>query len=255
MWILILTPRRTLDSVAFVCVVGDVRMTKCGTSVRKSDQMIHESTSLSQSHRRRAGRGFPGGTESSTKTELSWYKDALLVKDKEAITGGPHCPDKEPVTFTIMETKNQWIGIGMLIGGDTGNVLKMMISLQSNVDAIINTPAEQDCINTPVARVTSARLCTLSTCWGEKKNKLRNCGILRLTQMRLHIHDLSGKLQGTDAHQDADTWPLNEFLWHSACITICGWCVAMCVWGKYSASGLFNCRERSTIISMGGQIF
>lgn len=64
----IFTPRQTLDGVAFVCVVGDVRMTKCGTSVWKSDQMIHESTSLSQSHRQRCGWGLPGGSESSTKS-------------------------------------------------------------------------------------------------------------------------------------------------------------------------------------------
>lgn len=71
--------------------------------------------SVSHTGGRRFGRGLPGGSESSTKTDLSWYKDALLVNDTEAITGGPHSPDKEPVTFTKMETKNQWIEI--LIGG------------------------------------------------------------------------------------------------------------------------------------------
>lgn len=51
MLIPIFTRRQTFDSVAFVCVDGDVRMTERDTSVWKSDQMIHESTSLSQSHR------------------------------------------------------------------------------------------------------------------------------------------------------------------------------------------------------------
>lgn len=175
---------------------------------------------------RQFGQGLPGGSESSTKTELSWYKDALLVKDKEAITGGPHSPDKEPVTFTKMETKNQWIEM-LIVGGDTGNVLKIMISLQSNVDAIINAPAEQDCINTLVTHVTAAGLCTLSTSW-EGKKMLRNCNVLRLTQMWLCIHDLSGKLRGMDVHQEADTWPLKEFLWRLACISTCGWWVAAC---------------------------
>lgn len=44
----IFTLRQTFYSVAFVCLDCDVRMTKCSASVWKSDHMIHESTSLSQ---------------------------------------------------------------------------------------------------------------------------------------------------------------------------------------------------------------
>lgn len=89
-----------------------------------------------------------------------------------------------------------------------------MISLQSNVDAIINTPAEQDCINTPVARVTSARLCTLSTCWGEKKTSWEivassdwpKCGCTSMTclgnckgqtPIKMQTHDLWMSFCGT----------------------------------------------------------
>lgn len=45
----------------------------------------------------------------------------------------------------------------------------MRISLQSNMDVIINTPPEQGCINTVLTCVATAGLCTLSTSWGKKK--------------------------------------------------------------------------------------
>lgn len=46
------------------------------------------------------GKGLPAGTESNTKTELSWYKAVLLGEDKASVKGGPRSTDREYVTFT-----------------------------------------------------------------------------------------------------------------------------------------------------------
>lgn len=84
----------------------------------------------------------------------------------------------------------------------------------------------------------------------------RNCGILRLAQMRLWIHDLSGKWRAMDAGEDTDTRPPKEFLWCLACMSVCGWWVDVCVGGqKISAPGLINCWEMSNVFYSWGRFF
>lgn len=70
----------------------------------------------------------------------------------------------------------------------------------------------------------------------------RNCGILRLAQMRLCIHDLSGKWRVMDACEDAERVSVVPCLHEH--LQLMGWRV--CV-GIYSAPGLINCREMSNV--------
>lgn len=59
------------------------------TSVRQTDRP----------YRLLLGQGLPAGTESNTKTELSWCKNVLLAEDKDSVTRGPCSSDKEYVAF------------------------------------------------------------------------------------------------------------------------------------------------------------
>lgn len=90
---------------------------------------------------------------------------------------------------------------------------------------------------------------TCVTAAGRGGENLRNLGILRLTQMWSHIHDMSGKFWAMDAHQVADAWPPWEF-----CGTLCRylWLRSGCLSVECSAPGYFNCWEMSWIITVRG---
>lgn len=95
---------------------------------------VHRSVShTGRPHRRRLGRGLPGGRDANTKTEQSWYKGALLVKDKDSIKEGPHSPDKDPVTFIKLKNyKQKPAYMDANCQRDGRNTIKLIILPQSN---------------------------------------------------------------------------------------------------------------------------
>lgn len=219
-----------------ICMRGwtcqDDKMRHVSLEIWPDDSWKYITQSVTQ---RRLGRGLPGGSESSTKTELSWYKDALLVKDKEAGTGGPHSPDEEPVTFPKMVTKNHWIEI--LI------VRVVRESRKSPETWWFHCSLMWMKLTTPLQRNT------VSTLWWHV-SPLAGCPHLEGKKLRHPQTSLKCGCASTTCPENDKRWtPVRtqtrdlpqEFLWCLACMSVCGlmgWRV--CAWGGWGGTALLD---------------